>query len=232
MAFYGSEGGFDERYSSGYEHAQYPCPYELGVGEPNLYKDDYSCYNLYEYSVNPSDNYQVYFPSEAKFTIAYSSSGELKEPEFEEYDPTPYDGGYDQAVTYGKPLPPSDLICYPRSQPKSNTPLDNFSYDSTPPPCAKDDPLPLPLQPSIDNGGRAAEPSGGYPSYEHQNGHQIPYGSGLEAMDICETIFGYWPCLAKKAHQQMNHHCDQDTIIDPWKAAADYFFGTPLPYDL
>ncbi|CAH8384972.1 unnamed protein product [Eruca vesicaria subsp. sativa] len=35
--------------------------------------------------------------------------------DYDEYDPTPYSGGYDITVTYGRPLPPSDENCYPLS---------------------------------------------------------------------------------------------------------------------
>lgn len=33
--------------------------------------------------------------------------------DFDEYDPTPYGGGYDIALTFGRALPPSDEICPP-----------------------------------------------------------------------------------------------------------------------
>ncbi|AQK74850.1 Uncharacterized protein Zm00014a_033772 [Zea mays] len=35
--------------------------------------------------------------------------------DFDEYDPTPYGGGYDIALTFGRPLPPSEETCYPIS---------------------------------------------------------------------------------------------------------------------
>ncbi|KAG6493714.1 uncharacterized protein At5g39570-like isoform X1 [Zingiber officinale] len=35
--------------------------------------------------------------------------------DFPEYNPHPYRGGYDIALTYGDPLPPSSAICYPIS---------------------------------------------------------------------------------------------------------------------
>ncbi|CAB4274986.1 unnamed protein product [Prunus armeniaca] len=34
---------------------------------------------------------------------------------FEEYDPTPYEGGYDMALTYGRPVAPSERTCYRHS---------------------------------------------------------------------------------------------------------------------
>ncbi|CAI9756551.1 unnamed protein product [Fraxinus pennsylvanica] len=81
------------------------------------------------------------------------------------------------------------------------------------------------------------------PPYNHNNGfengqigrqfRQIPYGSGLECMDLCESLFGYWPCLAKR-DQKMNEICpvcDHGGRRNPWESAADYLFGTPLAYD-
>lgn len=35
--------------------------------------------------------------------------------DFDEYDPTPYGGGYDIALIFGRPLPPSEDTCYPIS---------------------------------------------------------------------------------------------------------------------
>ena len=46
--------------------------------------------------------------------------------DFDEYDPTPYGGGYDQVLTYGRPLQPSDETCYP---PTSSSQSDEFDYD-------------------------------------------------------------------------------------------------------
>ncbi|RVW13858.1 hypothetical protein CK203_079389 [Vitis vinifera] len=62
-----------------------------------------------------------YDPFHTQFTVSYNKSG-FNEPDFEEYDPTPYGGGYDIAQTYGKPLPPSDEICYPRDAPQAIAP--------------------------------------------------------------------------------------------------------------
>ncbi|RZB71112.1 hypothetical protein D0Y65_035867 [Glycine soja] len=46
--------------------------------------------------------------------------------DYDEYDPTPYGGGYDIALTYGRPIPPSDETCYPLGASSSD---DNFDYD-------------------------------------------------------------------------------------------------------
>jgi len=41
-------------------------------------------------------------------------SGAAEEPDdFDKFDPTPYDDGYDLFVTYGHPLPPSKETCHP-----------------------------------------------------------------------------------------------------------------------
>jgi hypothetical protein len=32
-----------------------------------------------------------------------------------------------------------------------------------------------------------------------------PSGYGLEAMDLCESLFGYWPCLALEKRRCSNH---------------------------
>ena len=45
--------------------------------------------------------------------------------DFDEYDPTPYGGGYDIALTFGRPLPPSEETCYPISTATSSA----SSYD-------------------------------------------------------------------------------------------------------
>ncbi|PIM98717.1 hypothetical protein CDL12_28798 [Handroanthus impetiginosus] len=200
---------------------------------------------------------------------------EFNEPEFEEYDPTPYGGGYDLSQTYGQPLPPSDAICYPRSVPQSDSmSLENFSYASIPSPYGKDDDLPTkppkgskpvdakPQLPTVENGDKVAgegadvetvEPSDAIPSndspaYEHQNGFEngtrgdygyeserqethIPYGSGLETLDLCDSIFGYWPCLAKIERNRYREVCNQERKMDPWESAVDYLFGNPMVYD-
>ncbi|XP_077235927.1 uncharacterized protein LOC143877641 [Tasmannia lanceolata] len=66
--------------------------------------------------------------------MAYSYS-EFNEVDFPEYDPTPYGGGFDLVLTYGKPLSPSGKICYPRSNSEPNSSsLDGSSYGSVQPP--------------------------------------------------------------------------------------------------
>lgn len=47
--------------------------------------------------------------------MPYYTKDDADVDDFDEYDPTPYSGGYDITVTYGRPLPPSDENCYPLS---------------------------------------------------------------------------------------------------------------------
>ncbi|XP_027105079.1 uncharacterized protein [Coffea arabica] len=315
MAFYGFKGDVDECYWAPYMSstcdydALLPPPASLAyssyeVNEPRLYS-----YNFFDsYATQPVQNYSVHsfseprliqyerppsygvdsFYSRANFTISYSTL-EFNEPEWDEYDPTPYGGGYDQTQTYGKPLPPSDAICYPRSSPQPNGELlGGFSYASTPSAygekdghSTKPDDGRKPTdtkeqeQESLDGGadtvtegtddnvkddddlGKALEeklgdvdgklpereprdfdeiPSSDYGrngGYGHEWNKQVPYiphGSGLESLDLCESIFGYWPCLAKIERQQKCPVCDEANRNDPWKSTADYLFGSPYGY--
>ncbi|KAF0935229.1 hypothetical protein E2562_031265 [Oryza meyeriana var. granulata] len=51
--------------------------------------------------------------------------------DFDEYDPTPYGGGYDLALTFGRALPPTDETCYPISTASSS--CDRPQYGRRPP---------------------------------------------------------------------------------------------------
>ncbi|KAF8030062.1 hypothetical protein BT93_E2478 [Corymbia citriodora subsp. variegata] len=74
-------------------------------------------------TINPNAYYSSsYDPKSTGFAISYSTV-ELDEPDFEQYDPTPFGGGYDPSVTYGKPLPPSAEICYPHSTGVQDVPV-------------------------------------------------------------------------------------------------------------
>ncbi|CBI22252.3 unnamed protein product, partial [Vitis vinifera] len=59
--------------------------------------------------------------------------------EFDEYDPTPYGGGYDITVIYGRPLEPSEETCYPISSKSGDIDYDRPSYTSCSEPSAYGD---------------------------------------------------------------------------------------------
>ncbi|RWV97304.1 hypothetical protein GW17_00039908 [Ensete ventricosum] len=54
--------------------------------------------------------------------------------DFDEYDPTPYGGGYDLSLTFGRPLPPSEETCYLISSGASGVDYGrpHYSSDSVP----------------------------------------------------------------------------------------------------
>ncbi|KAG8643508.1 hypothetical protein MANES_11G043001v8 [Manihot esculenta] len=49
----------------------------------------------------------------AEVTPYYTKKEDVND--FDEYDPTKYESGYDIAMTYGHPIPPSEETCYPNS---------------------------------------------------------------------------------------------------------------------
>ncbi|KAL6008410.1 hypothetical protein ACLOJK_033920 [Asimina triloba] len=102
---------------------------------------------------------RIYYSSAASETVEVGKIESLDDLDFPDYDPTPYDGGYDVAATYGQPLPPSAAICYPPSphDPNSST-LKGFSYGSLPSPYGNEGADPGP--PKSSSSGDA-EPSAG-----------------------------------------------------------------------
>lgn len=216
--------------------------------------------------------------SEKSQLVIYYSNLEFNEPEFDEYDPTPYSGGYDPVQTYGKPLPPSDETCYPRSRPSDSNALpadgsivpshtveeriDEKAITSQNGSAGQaTDKMPSRDQPEEgEDEGEESEDSkehdddkysgcgygsgfgsgyngGQYEEYEKQVTPQYPSGYGLEALDLCESLFGYWPCLSRMKNK--GGYC-YDEITDDnggkyckesmWKRTADYIFGSPYPY--
>ncbi|RDX87428.1 hypothetical protein CR513_31098, partial [Mucuna pruriens] len=279
-------------------------------------------YNCYEYNqpyygYDPSLYYAPNYPAQSYQTISYSattfsdpksivydpnygmtqlvisySNLEFNEPEFDEYDPTPYGGGYDIDQTYGKPLAPSDKICYPRSgsntisdlsgsivplptieeeiDEKAITPQNGTAVQATeekpqsqdsgkeqPREVEDNNYVTIDLKPYEDeesesegshheddyysesgfgfgsgfgegyNGGHGGE-------HEKEVAPQYPSGYGLEAVDLCESLFGYWPCLERMKRRECcceqvtdrRNYCEENV----WKGTADYLFGSPYPY--
>ncbi|KAK8493748.1 hypothetical protein V6N12_034397 [Hibiscus sabdariffa] len=268
-----------------YDSAPWYGAYEPEFGHPNVAYSSYTFSepNYVEYALNPyGDDYSTV---KTRFIVSYSVSEFKDDTEFEEYDPTPYGGGYDPVATYGKPLPPSEGICYPRSsEDPNNQSLNNFSYGSIELPDGKrvDEPVEKPS-----NGSKAAavedreqrtqgrtedvnagsndkltesnlveESKDDHPDVHSSHGNgaigdsngseyekrvsQIPPGYGLEAMDLCESLFGYWPCLARAKRENDYYHrncydshgaCSKWSNENRlWETTADYLFGSSYPY--
>ncbi|CAH8389094.1 unnamed protein product [Eruca vesicaria subsp. sativa] len=117
-----------------YDHNYYDNNQQQMFGSDSMSYNSYDTWNGSEYeyeTTSASVAYSVSTMSEPKHlfydpsyytTTTYESPPQFRiycniqnfnEPEFEEYDPTPYGGGYDIVATYGKPLPASEKICYP-----------------------------------------------------------------------------------------------------------------------
>ncbi|MBA0701394.1 hypothetical protein Goari_022355 [Gossypium aridum] len=272
-----SSYGYAYKDYNSFQYDSAPC---YGACDPEIGRSTvaYSSYtfsdpNYVEYSLDPYG--EDYGTVKTRLIVSYSVS-EFNEPEFEEYDPTPYGGGYDLDATYGKPLPPSEGICYPRSSGDPNDQsLKTFSYGSIESPYGKgvDKLVEKPSNGSKTatvkdqeqqtqgsneavNGDSNGKPLESYQGEENKesytDGHpsnrnvaigdangaeyekrvsQIPPGYGLEAMDLCESLFGYWPCLDRAKRENKYRNCYGPQGVNcPWEETADYLFGNSYPY--
>ncbi|KAK9936179.1 hypothetical protein M0R45_013036 [Rubus argutus] len=165
---------------------------------------------------------QSYDTGVTQFLISYSVSPEFNDPEidaYDEYDPTPYGGGYNIDLQYGKPLPPSNETCYPRSgsspPPDLNVPSINGAIvpvsvggkeaiadekeakpvNAISKPTKEEEPSQVL---AIENGDDTKSQGKAKQGEVYNSGSgsgrglydQVPSGYGLEAMDICESLFG------------------------------------------
>ncbi|KAK1286315.1 hypothetical protein QJS10_CPB20g00001 [Acorus calamus] len=173
---------------------------------------------------------------------------------FKEYNPTPYKGGYDIALTYGNPLPPSSTTCYPLSDSHTTT-------SSTAPPIAapprNEEETPSsnqPYNPEHDHDHDHGFFSFGYDGdsgeqHDNYQGVSIPeqplpwdyphsgyYDGPPDHSQFCSDVFGYWPCLSRRDWENHGHHGgehggygDNDTRRHPWEDTVEYLFGYPQP---
>ncbi|GAB4826800.1 hypothetical protein Ancab_033681 [Ancistrocladus abbreviatus] len=278
MAYYNSYFHEDVEYNHCYDDGRYdfsPARSLIGcssydIHDPRYIQNDDSYYE--HASSRASVVYAAYSFSQPEFSTQYLVSycnADSNEPELEkEYDPDLYVSGYDIHQTYGKPLPPSDEICYPRSGSDPNPQsVDDFPYGSVVASYGKDENDADIKEPS--NGGKKIQeaeqqsytsdsdqdekkvPNLGDMNNDHplhdsgfeernedfdKQPRQFPPGYGLEALDLCEGLFGYWPCLARIRDQRNNDGrdggCyDNGGVSDNcWQRTADYLFGNPYPY--
>ncbi|XP_047342266.1 uncharacterized protein LOC124945811 [Impatiens glandulifera] len=180
--------------------------------------------------------------------------------DFLEYDPTPYGGGYDQILTYGEPLQASNKICHPRStitEPIHDFSYNNSSNIPSPyggQDCKNLQSLEKPkredTKPDIkplyihDQEEKPSEIVAEKPlnlgkesdyNRQYEYGGQVaqfpPYGYGLEAIDLCEGLFGYWPCLSKELRTKAQEkEAEQEEYDQYWSCAQDFIFGSSTPY--
>ncbi|KAK7328015.1 hypothetical protein VNO77_22109 [Canavalia gladiata] len=289
-------------YAVNYDYAQIP---------PFMTYSSCETYNQPYYGYDPSLYYAPNYHSQNYQTISYSATAysdpksvvydpnydmtqlvisysnlEFNEPAFDDYDPTPYGGGYDIAETYGKPLLPSDKICYPRSgsspisvpldtvpagpivplpavkegideekiKPQNGTAAQTTEEKPQSQDSGKDQPREVEDNNNYDKGDLESDEGEESEENHHEDDHysgngysggdgdeheklvpsQYPSGYGLEAMDLCESLFGYWPCLERMKKREIcceevsdrGNYCQENM----WKGTADYLFGNPYPY--
>lgn len=135
---------------------------------------------------------------------------------FEEYNPHPYQGGYDIVLTYGAPLPPSPAICYPISDAASYPPL----FPQLPLPSVPVEPLVSP-----DVVGRGNFNSVGREDDLPEAEHGSSYGHG-------ERDFGldwWWNTspfmMAADGNSGSRYDAEDLKYWGQFRRAADYIFG-------
>ena len=95
--------------------------------------------------------------------------------DFDEYDPTPYGGGYDLFITFCRPLPPSDETCYPCSAPSTSYDAPHYSADEPSPYAHHSKPQPAyGFRPQHE---QQQQPSYASSGYRPQHEQQQSYGS-------------------------------------------------------
>ncbi|KAI0520033.1 hypothetical protein KFK09_007498 [Dendrobium nobile] len=150
--------------------------------------------------------------------MAVGNSGFNETEDFEEYNPHPYQGGYDIALTYGNPLPPLSAICYPMSD------------DSLHPPLQPKVPLPSvpvepPASPEATDGviptsvGRENDLS------EADYGSSYGYGGrGFTHAEWSWNLSGFSP-FTMNGHGGWSDDAEEMSYWRPLRRAADYIFG-------
>ncbi|XP_078432431.1 glycine-rich protein isoform X2 [Wolffia australiana] len=89
--------------------------------------------------------------------------------DFDDYDPTPYSGGYDIALTYGRPIPPSEETCYlPNAHSSSTADFDRPNFQ-----------------------GSARPSTFGYGSEERRSDYDSGYGRQPDLEEEQSYEFGY-----------------------------------------
>eukprot|EP00262_Sarcandra_glabra_P000075 TRINITY_DN100_c0_g1_i2.p1 TRINITY_DN100_c0_g1~~TRINITY_DN100_c0_g1_i2.p1 ORF type:complete len:328 (-),score=64.20 TRINITY_DN100_c0_g1_i2:437-1420(-) len=120
--------------------------------------------------------------------------------DFDEYDPTPYGGGFDLVLTYGRPIPPSDETCHPSSSSSSDyqeTPSYTSSTFSKPSAYDNDADDHQYSRPKPSGFGARPEPNYGFgpgvsePTYG--GGDASDYGGRPPKRDDDDSSYGFQP---------------------------------------
>lgn len=239
------------------------------VPQSYYYSDGFNCYEVrdgYCFPVVYNYNYSVSAGSELKSVELEGVSMDLIEEGGEvddDYDPTPYSGGYDIVEAYGKPLPASDAICYPRSgsgsEVRAIVAADDFEShnsgiesenESESDSCFGSEVSDVDEEgvglrgngfhdKQIIDDSLGEENEGVYGEGEQEkvvvsddnvlDGYEL----SSESPGFCDGLYGYLPCLNKKKNVTVVYGTEDSVDKpdeDPWKAAADFIFGSLNPY--
>ncbi|XP_072986005.1 uncharacterized protein [Typha latifolia] len=153
---------------------------------------------------------------------AKDDGGFNEDDDFDEYNPHPYGGGYDIALTYGNPLPHSSSICYRISSPGSGPPPPSPApIAPTPPPPAPAPPKPTPAPAPAPAPAPVPEPVR-YPPYDYgENGYQPePYSP---------DYFRSWPFSGWDAYWRRGEVKEYDHWNQLMRG-LDYLFGHAQGY--
>ncbi|KAG0462388.1 hypothetical protein HPP92_020864 [Vanilla planifolia] len=150
---------------------------------------------------------------------------------FDDYNPHPYKGGYDIALTYGEPLPHSAAICYPVSgdsslRPSSpETPLSLIPEEK---PVANE-PAPVPNEageiPTLF--GPEDDPP------DSKVGYFNGYGEWLYGVEDWWSFSGFYPFVNLETEVGVGggkYDAEDLRCWSKWKRAADYLFGYSQGY--
>ena len=196
-------GAYDPALTSYSCYESHADPF-VGAYDPALSRSVIS----YSVSTGSRSELVVYDPFHTQITISYNKSG-FNEPDYEEYDPTPYGGGYDIDQTYGKPLPPSVEICYPQHAPPAIPP---------PPPSGEKE----------EDHGTALEPQKGSPPAKDDKEEIVkeeqeePLGSSQsgETEGNYSYYDDYYPWTGYEYDygngRRDNHECEKQVAQAPW----------------
>lgn len=132
--------------------------------------------------------------------------------DFDEYNPHPYQGGYDIALTYGRPRPPSSATCYPIDVEPTHRP------DPTPPPVA---PSPESRHLPEPKPGPGPEPYTPPSAYDYGGESRYrPLSHDWADLDV----FGFWPFVSERWGGRFAD-VEEVGYWSQWKRAGDYLFG-------
>lgn len=155
--------------------------------------------------------------------MAVGSSDFNETEDFEEYNPHPYQGGYDIALTYGNPLPPFSGICYPLSDASSHPPLPPevpiLSVPMEPP--ASPEAIETAISTSV-------EREDDLPDADY--GSSYGYGEGgFASVDWWWNLSGFSP-FAMNGLGGWRYDAEDIGYWRPLRRAADYIFGYSQGY--